>query len=61
MSTYKTFLRSCTNWSEFGKARKTTVDTGLTEEQALARCEQFNNHRTPRQIKKGTKLEFTKE
>jgi len=61
MIRYKTFLRSCTNWREFGKARKITQDTGLTYEQAWQRCQDYKARRTPRQIKKGTMLEFTRE
>lgn len=58
---YKTFKRSATNWQEFARARKITEETGLTYEQALQRCEDFNNNRTPAQIRKGTKLEFTRQ
>jgi len=61
MTYYKTFKRSCTNWEQFGNARKITEDTGLTYEQARERCEQFNNNRTAAQVRKGTKLEFTAE
>lgn len=56
---YRTFKRSCRNWTEFAKARKITEDTGLTYEQARDRCEAFNSHRTSKQIRKGTKMEFT--
>ena len=59
--TYKTFLRSCTNWREFGKARKITQETGLTYEQAQDRCAEYKKNRTARQIKRGTMLEFTRE
>lgn len=59
MTFYKTFKRSCTNWSSFASARKITEETGLTYEQASQRCQEFNNNRTPAQIRKGTKLEFT--
>lgn len=59
MTRYKTFKRSARNWQEFTSARKITVETGLTYEQARQRCEEFNNNRTPAQIRKGTKLEFT--
>jgi len=55
---YRTFKRSCTDWQSFASARKMTVDTHLSYAQALEACEQFNNNRTPRQIRKGTKLEF---
>lgn len=58
---YKTFKRSCTNWKEFGSARKITEETGLTYEQAVQRCEAYNVNRIPAQIRTGTKLEFTKE
>lgn len=61
MSTYKTFKRSCVNWEQFARARKMTVDTGLTEEEAWRRCKEFNESRTAAQIRKGTKLEYTKE
>ena len=59
MTYYKTFLRSCTNWQQFGRARKLTQETGLTYEQARAACMIYNASRTPRQIRKGTKMEFT--
>lgn len=57
---YKTFKRSCTNWHQFTHARKITVDTHLSYDQALAACEAFNSNRNARQVRKGTKLEFTK-
>jgi hypothetical protein len=47
------------NWDQFASARKITQSTGLTYEQARQECEQFNNNRTPAQIRKGTKKEFT--
>lgn len=58
---YKTFKRSATSLNSFASARKITVDTGLTYEQARERCRAFNDNRTARQIKLGTKLEFTQE
>lgn len=61
MEMYKTFKRSCTNLEEFARARKITVDRGLTYEEARRQCQQFNNNRTARQIRRGTKMEFTKE
>jgi hypothetical protein len=61
MTTYKTFKRSCRNWEEFANARKITVDTGLTYDEARERCKEFNSSRTNAQIKAGTKLEFTEE
>lgn len=56
---YKTFKRSCRNWREFAQARKITVETGLTYDQAADRCRVFNAQLTPAQVRKGTKLEFT--
>lgn len=61
MNTYKTFIRSCTDWQQFAHARKITQETGLTYEQAVSRCEYYNSRRTSRQIRKGTKMEFTME
>lgn len=61
MPTYKTFKRSCTNWDEFATARKITVDTGLTYEEAREACRELNENRNSRQIAAGTKLEFTEE
>ena len=58
MTYYKTFIRSCTDWKSFFKARKITQETGLTYEQARQRCEDYNKNRTSRQIRKGTMLEF---
>lgn len=58
---YKTFKRSCRNWQEFARARKITVDTGLTIDEARRACDRFNDNRTAAQIRRGTKLEFTKE
>ena len=59
MTYYKTFKRSCRNWSEFGRARKITDERGLTYEQARQRCESFNSNLTAAQKRKGTKLELT--
>ena len=59
--TYRTFKRSCRNWTEFASARKMTEDRGLSYEQARERCEEFNRNRTSAQIRKGTKMEFEKE
>lgn len=59
MTYYKTFKRSATNFQEFASARKVTQETGLTFQQAKAKCDEYNNNRTPAQIRKGTRLEFT--
>lgn len=61
MQTYKTFLRSCLDWKSFASARKITDSTCLTYEEARNRCEWYNSNRTSRQIKRGTKMEFTAE
>ena len=58
---YKTFLRSARSFEEFGRARKRTVDRGLTYDEARRSCEAYNASRTAREIKRGTKLEFTEE
>lgn len=58
---YKTFKRSRTGWNSFSSARKITFDTGLTYDEARRQCEAFNNNRTPAQIRRGTKLEFTEQ
>lgn len=59
--TYTTFKRSATSWQEFARARKITVDRGLTLDEARRACEAFNAARTKRQIDKGTKMEFVYE
>ena len=56
---YRTFKRSCRNWSEFGSARKTTVDRDLTGDEARRACDAYNSSRTAAQIRRGTKMEFT--
>lgn len=61
MATYRTFTRSARNFEEFARARKVTVERGLTREQATERCREFNANRTAAQIRKGTKLEFDGE
>jgi hypothetical protein len=59
VKTYTVFKRSCADWKSFASARKITVATGVTETEALRMCEQFNAKRTPAQLRKGTKLEYT--
>ena len=61
MTHYRTFTRSCKNWEEFARARKHTVQTGLTLEQAREMCTEFNDNRNSQQINAGTKMEFTQE
>lgn len=60
-ATYRTFIRSCKNWTEFARARKRTVDRGLSWSQAKEDCKEYNNNRSPRQISKGTMMEFVLE
>lgn len=55
---YRVFRRSARSWSDFGIARKTTIDTNLTIDEARRVCAEYNDNRTPSQIKRGTKLEF---
>ena len=57
---YKIFKRSATSFNTFSSARKITIDTHLTEAQAREMCHNYNDNRTARQIRKGTKLEYTK-
>ena len=61
MTTYRTFLRSCTTWEEFASSPKRTQERGLDLETARQRCKEFNSSRTAAQVKKGTKLEFERE
>jgi len=61
MPTYKTFKRAATNFEEFASARKLTVETGLSYDEARAKCERFNNNRSASQIRRGVKMEFTAE
>jgi hypothetical protein len=61
MTTYRTFKRSATNWWQFGNARKITEERGLSLETARARCAEFNDNRSPAQIRNGIKLEFDSE
>lgn len=61
MATYKTFLRSATNWNSYATSRKITQSTGLTAEEAREQCKQYNDNLTSRQIRKGTKMEYAQE
>ena len=61
MRRYKTFLRSATSFAEFARARKTTIYTGLSCDEARQACTEYNDNRNARQIRKGTKMEFTEE
>jgi hypothetical protein len=59
MKTYRTFIRSCTDWRSFAKGKKYTVEVGLTEAEARERCRAYNASRNARQIRKGTMMEYT--
>ena len=61
MATYRTFLRSARNLQEYSAARKVTVSRRLSVEEARTQCGLFNDTRTARQIKRGTKMEFEQE
>jgi hypothetical protein len=58
---YRTFKRRARNWEEFASARKRTVSTGLTVEQAREECRDYNDNRTQAQIRAGTKMEFERQ
>lgn len=57
----KIFKRSARNFEEFANARKETVEYVDTEDDAIEKCRDFNSNRTPEEIAKGTKLEWTRE
>jgi len=56
---YTVFKRSCVNWEQFANARKTKVEKNLSYEEAQRKCREFNQSRTPAQVRAGTKYEFT--
>lgn len=58
MTSYRTFTRSARNWEQFARARKMTVDLGLSLDEARRQCQTYNDNRSPAQIRKGTKMEF---
>ena len=58
MPTYKTFIRTANNWTQFAKARKRNDRRRLTIEEARQRCEWWNANRTQAEIVAGTKMEF---
>jgi hypothetical protein len=61
MKKYRVFKRSATGWETFASARKITIRRGLTIGEARQMCAEFNDNRSPAQVRKGTKLEFTEE
>ncbi len=58
---YYTFIRSCTGWQSFARARKSWRGRYLTEQGALEACDNYNNSRNARQIRNGTKMEYTSD
>jgi hypothetical protein len=56
---FTVFRRSCVNWEQFAHARKTIIRRGLSGDEARRMCDQFNDHRTKAEVKRGTKYEFT--
>jgi len=61
MTTYRTFKRTANNFEEFASAKKVTVDTGLTIDEAREACKDFNDNRTSAQEGRGTMMEFINE
>jgi hypothetical protein len=57
----RTFTRSATSFEQMVKARKHPVDRNLTEDEARRACANFNDHRTPEQERRGTKMEYTRQ
>jgi hypothetical protein len=57
--TCRTFKRSATSFESMSRARKITIDRGLTHDEARRQCDRFNDNRTRAQVRKGTKCEFT--
>lgn len=58
---YRSFKRSATSFPQFARARKITIDSGLTLDEALRQCARFNDNRDARQIRRGTLMEFERE
>jgi hypothetical protein len=54
---YRTFIRSMQQFMDGRRGR--TVDKGLTEDEARRACQRFNSNRTPAQVRKGIKMEYT--
>ena len=55
---YRVFLRSTTNWKEYGSATKRTIRVLNTNEDARQFCNRWNAERSDTQIRNGTKAEF---
>ena len=58
---YLVFKRSATSWRSFSQARKYRIKVVQTAEDALRLCDEFNSNRSPSQIRRGTKYEFTSD
>lgn len=60
--TYRTFMRTASSFPTFSKAKKRTVDRGLTLDEARRACSRYNqNDRTPAEVRRGTMMEFERE
>lgn len=55
---YFTFRRSARNFEEFAKAKKVISRRNLTLAEARRMCDEFNDNRTPAEVRRGTKMEF---
>lgn len=58
---YYVFKRSCKSFEEMVSARKITLRTGLTYDEARQFCKEWNDNRTEAHKRNGTKAEFTEE
>lgn len=58
---YRTFLRTARDWHTFARARKRSVDSGLTLDEAQRACRAYNEARTQAQRTRGTVMEFERD
>jgi hypothetical protein len=58
---FKAFKCSANSFEELVNARKITACRNLTESEARRFCRNFNTSRTPSQIRRGTKMEYTEQ
>jgi len=54
----RVFKRSATNFRDLARARKFFHCWANDAAEAIAICDRFNDNRTSRQIRRGTKLEW---
>lgn len=57
---YKIFKRTAKTAEQFSCARKYHIAYANSLKEALLACEALNNNRSERQVKNGTKFEFTR-